>query len=398
MDGVRATVLLTGGTGFVGSHLATGLMRDGVHVVFLTRDKPGTPAAQRVREVMRWHHQLDDSRYSVASGDITRPCFGLPAEDYQLLAARCSEIWHCASETTFLEKRRPLLELVNLDGTRHVLDFAGHSDARMVNYVSTSYCVGRRAGRCEERLLPQDEFHNPYEETKHRAEMMLAQWCQDTGVPFLIYRPSIVAGDSLTGRTMLFNGMYYPLRVIDYLRRQVLADWAENDGRNVRPLGAKVLDDGRVHLPIRIRTTRGASSAVNVVPIDFVRDTCLQARDRVEAGSVVHVVNDHAVELTSLADVIGDVLRVEGVRVVPDDEGDASSPSGLEDLFRSRIAVYQPYIDDDREYADDHMAGLGTRCPPTDRAYLERCLRFAMACGWNSEVARAPAGEQVGVR
>jgi nucleoside-diphosphate-sugar epimerase len=384
MNRVAPTVLLTGGTGFVGSHLAVALMDQGTHVVFLARDARGVHAEDRVRAVLAWHGRMDASRYSVAVGDVTSPGLGIGDDDLALLAGRCQEVWHCASETTFAEKRRSLLETVNVEGTRNLLDFAQRSSAGMVNYVSTAYAAGRVVGSCPEQVVSQDRFHNPYEETKHRAEALLVDRCTRAGIPFLLYRPSIVAGDSRTGRTLLFNGMYYPLRVLDYLRRQVLADWAETGGRGARQLGATVTDDGRVTLPIRVRTTKGSASMINVVAIDHVRDACLEIRHRAPAGSVCHLVHDHPVHMADLATLVRDVLRIDGVQVVGPEDPDTDGGI-LDTQFRSRIRVYLPYIDEEREFERNRTAAFVTAAPPpVDRPYLERCLLYALSQHWSS--------------
>lgn len=379
------TVLLTGGTGLVGSHLAVALMDQGVHVVFLVRDTPGADAEDRVRAVLAWHGRADStSRYSVAVGDVTRPGLGIGDEDLALLAGRCREVWHCASETTFGEKRRSLLEAVNVEGTRNLLDFAERSSTGLVNYVSTAYAAGRVVGRCPERVVPQDRFHNPYEETKHRAEVLLVDRCTRAGIPFLLYRPSIIAGDSRTGRTLLFNGMYYPLRVLDYLRRQVLADWAETGGRGARQLGAAVTDGGRVTLPISVRTARVAASGINVVAVDHVCDALLELRHRAPAGSVCHLVHDQPVRLGDLATLVTDVLHVDGVQVVGPEEPDTDGGI-LDAQFRSRIRVYLPYIDEQREFERALTASyLSTTLPPADLPYLQRCLTYALTQNWSS--------------
>lgn len=392
MSRVATTALLTGGTGFVGSHLAVALMDQGTHVVFLVRDAPGVSAEDRVRAVLAWHGRADASRYSVAVGDITRPGLGLGDDDLALLAGRCREVWHCASETTFGEKRRSLLETVNVEGTRNLLDFAERGPVRMLNHVSTAYAAGRVVGSCPEQVVSQDSFHNPYEETKHRAEALVIDRCTRAGIPFLLYRPSIIAGDSRNGRTLLFNGMYYPLRVLDLLRRQVLADWAETGGRGARQLGATVADDGRVTLPISVRTTRGPASGINVVAIDHVRDACLEIRRRAPAGSICHLVHDQPVKLTDLATLVRDVLRIDGVQVVGPEVPDTDD--GLLDTqFRSRIRVYLPYIDEEREFERTRTATFVPAAPPpVDRPYLERCLTYALEQGWSSAPGLPGAG------
>jgi len=389
MASTPRTVLLTGGTGFLGSFLAAGLLERGVHVAFLARNGQERSAQQRVHDVLRWHGHADAdlaTGCTVLAGDLAEPRFGLADGDYADVARDCTEVWHCASETTFSVRKRELLERVNVAGTEQVLQFARDSRAEMVNYIGTAYSVGRAVGECAETLEPRTQFHNPYEETKHRAEMLLAHGCEEDGLPFLVYRPSIIAGDHLTGRTLLYNGLYYPLRMLDYFRRQVLRDCEEGDGSNARALGARVTGDGRVELPVRLPVRREGGTGLNIVAVDWVRDACLRLREGGEPGTVHNLVNDTAMSLDDLSTAIRDVLGIDGVELSAAADADAPAVSPLDAQFRSRVQVYLPYMGDQRVFRRDRSrAVLGDLLPPpVDLGYLERCLKVALADEWTS--------------
>jgi nucleoside-diphosphate-sugar epimerase len=387
----RRTVLLTGGTGFVGSHLAVELMRGGVFVVFLTRPKRGRAAHHRVEEVLRWHGHTEASTYEVHDGDFTQPWLGLAPDAYADLAGKCDEVWHCASDTSFSERKRSLLARVNVEGTRQMVAFAAHSRAEMVNYVSTCYAVGRVAGRCEERLTAQTEFHNPYEETKYAAERLLVDECTRAGLPHLIYRPSIIIGDSRSGRTLIFNGLYYPLRVLDYLRGLVLADIGDSGGHNARDLGAGLAADGRVVMPLRVAVDNGEKSQINVVPIDYVTHGCLALREHGRPGSVYHLVGDEPVQMGALVDLVTGYMGISGVTVTTTNAFRDTETNALERQFSRSIDVYLPYMNDVREFAADTttavLARHGVTCPTIDRPLLERCVAYARQVGWTTPLA-----------
>ena len=385
MRSFEKTVLLTGGTGFMGSFLAAELIKAGTYVVFLARDGRDKSAADRVSEVLRWHGQSDESCYRVLSGDLTQPQFGLSAASYEQLAQECTEIWHVASETTFSEKRRELLERVNIQGTRRILEFAVDSHAEMINYVSSCYSVGKVVGDCDEQLIPQTEFNNPYEETKHKAETLLTETCLHLGLPYLIYRPSIIAGHSVTGRTLIFNGLYYPLRMLDYFGQKILSDWADG-GENARQLGARVTDNGRVELPVRLPTERNGRSGINVVPIDYVTDACLRIRALGEPGNVYHLVGDAPMDTAELSIAVRNVLKLDAVEFSSADSADDEPRNLVEKQFRSRIQIYLPYMGDLRDFSSKRTSEVmgGVRPPQADLAYLERCLTYALDNKWST--------------
>src|SRR5207247_6389267 len=105
---------------------------------------------------------------------------------------------------------------VNVDGTRHVLDFAERCPSlQRFHYVSTCYVSGRHHGVFgEDDLDVGQRFNNFYEETKFLAEVEVRR---RSGLPVTIYRPSVVVGDSRTGETQKFDGPYF---VIQWILRQ----------------------------------------------------------------------------------------------------------------------------------------------------------------------------------
>ena len=120
------------------------------------------------------------------------------------------------------KRQRDVGLLVNVDGTRHVLDFAEQaSGLERFQYVSTCYVSGRYAGPyAEDDLDVGQRFNNFYEETKFLAEVEV-QRRREGGLPTTVYRPAVVVGDSTTGATQKYDGPYYALQWI--LRQRGIA-------------------------------------------------------------------------------------------------------------------------------------------------------------------------------
>src|SRR6185295_13240080 len=99
---------------------------------------------------------------------------------------------------------------VNVDGTRHVLDFAAAQPSlERLHYVSTCYVSGRYQGVFAESDLEKGQtFNNYYEETKYLAEVEVQRRMRE-GLPATIYRPSVVVGDSTSGATQKYDGPYF---------------------------------------------------------------------------------------------------------------------------------------------------------------------------------------------
>jgi thioester reductase-like protein len=204
-----ATIFFTGFPGFLGSELlwrvlerspaATGLC--------LVQPKFEDLARRRAAELEAAHPGVK-GRIAIALGDITAPGLGLApgaAEDV-------TEIFHLAAVYD-LSVTRELAMKVNVDGTRHTLDFAAACPRlERFHYVSTCYVSGRYDGTFTEAdLVKGQTFQNFYEETKYLAEVDVQERMK-AGLPVTIYRPGIVVGDSHTGATQKFDGPYYVIR------------------------------------------------------------------------------------------------------------------------------------------------------------------------------------------
>ena len=64
----ESVIFLTGGTGFMGSHIAAALLKRGYFVVFLCRPKHDLGAYERVQKVLEWHGLPCNTNFKVVSG------------------------------------------------------------------------------------------------------------------------------------------------------------------------------------------------------------------------------------------------------------------------------------------------------------------------------------------
>lgn len=206
------TVLFTGFPGFLGSRLLPRVLEraDDLTAVCLVQSRFRDLARRRVEELQRERPGLA-GRIELVEGDITRADLGLGDRRARLTAAT-REVYHLAAVYD-LEVPRELGLRVNVDGTRHVLDFcADCPDLRRLHYVSTCYVSGRWAGIFREQdLVVGQRFNNHYEETKYLAEVLVRERAA-AGLPVTTYRPSVVGGDSTTGATQKYDGPYFLVR------------------------------------------------------------------------------------------------------------------------------------------------------------------------------------------
>src|SRR5262245_42477646 len=106
------TVLVTGVTGFLGSHLTCRLLERGHHVVALARGNRTVSGRDRALETLATVVDNPDrmrayaERLEVLEGDIGKPGFGLSDETIRTVTPSISAVWHCAASLSFTEENR----------------------------------------------------------------------------------------------------------------------------------------------------------------------------------------------------------------------------------------------------------------------------------------------------
>jgi nucleoside-diphosphate-sugar epimerase len=264
------TLFFTGYPGFLGSELLPRLLRRAPEATAVCLVQPKFAALARERA-----RPLGD-RVRIVEGDITSG-IDVPADDV-------TEIWHLAAIYDISVKRDLALR-VNVDGTRNMLDFAQRCRAlQHFHYISTCYVSGSFSGVFREDDLDCGQsFNNYYEETKYLAEVEVRKW---SSVPWTIYRPSVIVGDSKTGSTQKFDGPYFVMQ------------WLERQPRIAM-------------LPVVGRPSR---YTFNVVPRDFMVDAIEHVSSRADIAHKCYQLADPApLTVDATIDVIA---RATGRRVL----------------------------------------------------------------------------------
>jgi len=175
-----AHVVVTGGAGFVGSHVCEELVRRGSSVVCV--DDLSTGSEENVA------HLLAEPRFTLLVSDVSRG-LGDPPE----LFLRTDLVLHLASPASPVDYRRRPIETLDVGaaGTRHALELSEATGARFV-LASTSEVYG------DPQVHPQPETYwghvNPigprsvYDEAKRFAEAQTSAWRRTRGVDAGIVR------------------------------------------------------------------------------------------------------------------------------------------------------------------------------------------------------------------
>jgi thioester reductase-like protein len=330
-------VLLTGATGFVGKEILDRFIQRGRRVYALVRAENDAAAAGRLPR---------HARLTPVAGDIERPGLGLAPGTADELAEEVTNVVHCAASVSF-DLSLGASRRVNVDGTRHVLDLAERCRRlERFSYVSTAYVAGepRKLFR-ENQLDVGQRFRNPYEQSKFEAERMVRE--RGAGLPLQVLRPSIVVGDSRTGRTSSFNVLYGPLKAF---------------ARGAIPA-----------IPAR------RSSPVDIVPVDYVADRAVDLAERGGDGTFHLVAGRNATTVGRLLELASKHLGRKPPAVLPPTAYHRLLHPWLRRKYAGlrRMEVYFPYFSM-RVRFDDRRLGPA---PPVE-SYFHRLLEFAEGARW----------------
>lgn len=201
-------VLLTGGTGFLGSHMLYELLVRTDAIVHCLVRAPNRAIAQKRLfekfEKYRLPYREHRDRLRIYNGDLSRPQFDLDPALYEDLANSVQTIYHSAASTNFAFNYKQIAG-ANVQATLEILKLASTGIAKAVHHVSSVSVFaippgGEGPAFTEDgEIGPAERLGYGYAQSKWSAEkLMMAAGTR--GMPITIYRPSRISGHSETGR------------------------------------------------------------------------------------------------------------------------------------------------------------------------------------------------------
>ena len=224
--------LLTGATGFIGRHLLERLLaREGeIHIVV------------RPASVARAREMFADPRVAIVEGDLELPLLGVDEAWLEAARGTIEHAFHLAALYDLGAGADDTLRAGVL-GTRNMVELAASLGAGCLHHISSVAVAGRHRGVFTEQDFDVSQtLPTPYHEAKFEAERIVRE---QTSLPWRIYRPSVVVGDSRSGEMDKIDGPYYFFKAIARTRH-LIPEWV--------PLVGPELGH------------------TNIVPVDFVAD------------------------------------------------------------------------------------------------------------------------------
>ena len=320
-------ILLTGITGLVGASVVTAILRDhdDLEIVAVCRPGRGISAEDRVVKVIHDQCAFDGvpelaekmlRHIRVIGGDIKN----FPKEE--ILAAGPYDIFfHCAADVNLGKDPDGKVYQTNLEGTRNALEMAHLLKVKFLHYVSTAYVAGTYSGRVMEGTLPATGFNNSYERSKFEAEKLV----MNCGIPYTIYRPSIIVGrlsDGLIRKPLAFY------RILEFLGKIKKHYCVKN---KIKP---------NSEITLNLRLLAGWSDKVYFVPVDYVQAAISRLFFKPVANKCYHITGESPVTTQDIEASVVQTLKVKGLRIVDH----ADDLTQQEKMVQAMIGDLMPYF------------------------------------------------------
>ena len=220
---------VTGATGFIGRHLVEELLKRDGTVYALVRE------GSRGRLDALGERLGAGDRLVPVPGDLSKERLGIDGFDEKI-----DHFFHLAAIYD-MESDEESMRRANVEGTRHVIEFANSIDVGRFHHTSSIAVAGKYKGLFREDMFDEGQrLPHAYHASKFESEKLVREHVK---APLRVYRPGIVIGHSETGEMDKIDGPYYFFKLLQKLRH-ALPEWFPLAG----PEGKKA----------------------NIVPVDFV--------------------------------------------------------------------------------------------------------------------------------
>lgn len=370
--------LLTGATGLLGRYMMRDLLLKGHRLAVLVRPTAKVQARERIEAILQmWEAELEQRlpRPILLVGDVCQPDLGLSEKQSHWVKEYCNQLIHAAAILSFHGSRQSEPWKTNLGGTQNVVAFAQKNNIRNLHYVSTAYVCGKQSEPVLETSLDAGQtFRNDYEQSKFEAESLIhAAEGFDSKT---IYRPAVIVGDSQTGYTSTYHGLFLYLRLMAML--------VPTQQRNA---------DGVIETPVKLPYE--GSEPRNLVPIDWVAKTICHLVSTPEAhGRTYHLTPDECTNARQVIEACYEYFNSDGVEFC----GEVKDPCQLQadNEFAQKLfentSIYSSYETSDPTFDKTNLNKYAGHlaCPPIDKQMIFKFLEFGKSQNWGKRKMAMP--------
>ncbi|MFI2741325.1 NAD-dependent epimerase/dehydratase family protein [Zhouia sp. PK063] len=183
-------ILVTGGTGLVGSHLLYTLAKKGEKIRAIHRKNSNL---ERVKTIFSYYSTNAENLFKAiewVEADVNDiPTLEIAFQDI-------TEVYHCAALISFDPNDYKILRKTNIDGTANIVNFCIAYSVKKLCYVSSVAALGEplKAEKVSEKTeWNPEKDSNVYAITKYGAEMEVWRGTQE-GLNVVIVNPGVIFG------------------------------------------------------------------------------------------------------------------------------------------------------------------------------------------------------------
>lgn len=203
-------ILVTGGTGLVGSHLLYQLALENDVIRAIHRKKSNLEAVKTVFSYYIENYEVLFNKIEWVEADVS-DVFAL-----EIAFENVTEVYHSAALVSFNENDYKAMRKINIDGTANIVNFCIDRKVKKLCFVSSVAAVGKslNGNLIDENTEWDIEKSNyGYAITKYGAEMEVWRASQE-GVPVVIVNPGVILGPGFwnNGSGKIFNTIYKGLK------------------------------------------------------------------------------------------------------------------------------------------------------------------------------------------
>lgn len=195
-------ILVTGGTGLVGSHLLIHLIQNGSSVKAIYRKGS---LLDRVEKVFNYYHKNGTELFQKIEW-VEADLNDIPALESAF--NKIEYVYHAAAFISFDPKQYNLLLKTNAQGTANIVNLCIANSIKKLCYVSTIGTIGKSLNGtiASEENEWNDQYANVYALAKYEAEMEVWRGTQE-GIPAVMVNPGVIIGPGFwnTGSGALFT-------------------------------------------------------------------------------------------------------------------------------------------------------------------------------------------------
>ncbi len=383
----KPVTALTGATGFLGSHLMATMLREGYKIIVLGRSNREESLNVRISRLLLWFGIEEyASQIELVESDFLKPYLGIREEDYNRLCSQTEQVIHCASDTSFSENKREKVMAANVNNLNRILSFAKDANVSFFHYISTAYVAGCATANCKEILPASKAFTNVYEESKAAAEHIISQFCEKNSIGSSIIRPSIVYGDSKSGRSLKFNALYFPVRSAQSIRDIYLNDIKNNGGKKAAQNGIYIDKDDYLFLPLKIYLPREGD--LNIIPVDYFVNATVKIIENCYHGGIYNLTSPYPTTMKIVAKYYEQLMKVRGVEIIYSPMPENLHRNPAEELFDRFIEPYRPYLADGRVFDRTNAILATSNLTPPAFTYeiFKACIEYAIKVNWGASI------------